>query len=294
MSGLREQVRKVAYGAAAQLLRLVPGSTALRWKRDLRDAAWLTSADVVLVSYPKSGRTFVRAMLARLYQLKFGIDERTLLEFPVVERGPPDAPRILFTHAGDTLRSPVEIDVDAAAYSGRKIILLARHPGDVAVSRYHHLKHRSRDRTRKRLAGLPLDQFVWSEKGGIPSIVKFLNVWASLGPQVTVVRYDDFLSEPELTLRELSDAVGLSATDEQIADAAKFGSFENLKHLEQEGYFHSSRLQAAKRGDAESSKVRKGGAGGYREELGDEQAARVDAYLAKHLNPIFGYSDSGS
>lgn len=233
-------------------------------------------------------------MLARLYQLKYGIDERTLLEFPVVERGPPDAPRILFTHAGDTLRSPTEIDVDAAAYSCRKIILLARHPGDVAVSRYHHLKHRSRDWTRKRLAESSLDQFIWSEKGGIPSIVKFLNVWASFEPSVTIVRYDDFIADPELALRKLSDAVGVRVTDEEIADASKFGSIENLKRLERDGYFHSSRLQAAKKGDAQSFKVRKGGAGGYREQLGEEQAARVDDYLAKHLDPVFGYSSSAS
>ena len=56
----------------------MPGSAALRLKRDLRDAAWLSEADAVVVSYPKSGRTFVRAMLARLYQRRFGIDERGL------------------------------------------------------------------------------------------------------------------------------------------------------------------------------------------------------------------------
>jgi hypothetical protein len=81
--------------AAAQLLRLVPGSTALRLRRDLRDAAWLTEADAVVVSFPKSGRTFVRAMVARLYQRRFGIDERALLEFSTLRRGGPEVPRLL-------------------------------------------------------------------------------------------------------------------------------------------------------------------------------------------------------
>ena len=53
----------------------------------------------------------------------------------------------------------------------KKVVLIARHPGDIAVSRYHHLKHRSRDKARRRLADQPLESFVWADEGGIPSIV---------------------------------------------------------------------------------------------------------------------------
>src|SRR3954451_6340476 len=119
----RNFVRK----AAAQLLRLGPGSAALALKRDLRDAAWLAEADAVVVSYPKSGRTFVRAMLARLYQRRFDIDERQLLEFPVLRRAPRDVPRVLFTHAGDAMRRPDEIRMDLAAYAHKRVVLIARY-----------------------------------------------------------------------------------------------------------------------------------------------------------------------
>src|SRR6266576_7018153 len=96
-------LKAFAQAAAAQVLRLVPGSAALRWKRDLRDASWLADADAVLVSFPKSGRTFVRAMLARLYQRRFGIDERNLLDFPSLRKAAPGVPRLLFAHAGDAM-----------------------------------------------------------------------------------------------------------------------------------------------------------------------------------------------
>jgi hypothetical protein len=275
--------------AAAQLLRLVPGSAALRLKRDVRDAAWLSEADAVVVSYPKSGRTFVRAMLAHLYQRKFGIDERDLLEFPALKHAPADVPRVLFTHGGDAMRRPSEIRVDKADYAHARTVLIARHPGDIAVSRYFHLKHRSRDRARQRLAEQPLESFVWADQGGIPSIVTFLNQFAAL-PGVTVLRYEDFLSEPAATLRALAQAVGLAVSEEEIADAVEFGSLANLKRLEREGYFRSSRLKQARSGDDQSFKVRKGSSGGYRQQLGDEAAARIDFYVAKHLNPLFGYS----
>jgi hypothetical protein len=288
----RRPLKSLALGAASQLLRLVPGSTALKWKRDLRDASWLPDADVVLISFPKSGRTFVRAMLARLFQRRFGIDERSLLDFPALRRAGPEVPRLLVTHAGDAMREADEIRVDEADYRGKKVVLLARHPGDVAVSRYHHLKHRSRDAARRRLADQPLETFVWSEKGGIGAIVKYLNEWAGLrakGLPVIIVRYEDFLIEPRKTLGELAKAVGLHAKPEDIADAVEFANFRNLKQREQEGYFQSSRLRPAKEGDERSSKVRAGGSGGYRARLGEVEAERIDAYIRDHLDPVFGY-----
>lgn len=275
--------------SAAQLLRLVPGSTALRLKRDLRDAAWLTEADAVVVSFPKSGRTFVRAMLARLFQQRFGIDERGLLEFAMLRRAPPNVPRVLFTHAGDAMRRPAEIHVEVSDYAGKKLALIARHPGDIAVSRYHHLKHRSRDKARRRLAEQPLDSFVWAAQGGIPSIVAFLNRFAAL-PGTTIIRYEDFLATPDQALKRLAAAVGLKTSKAEIADAVDFARLPNLKQREREGYFTSPRLRPARKGDDRSGKVRQGSSGGYRGALGEAEAKKVDAYLRENLDPRLGYS----
>lgn len=274
---------------AAQLLRLVPGSAALRLKRDLRDAAWLSDADAVIISYPKSGRTFIRAMLACIYQRRFGIDQRTLLEFPVLCRAPSNVPRILFSHAGDAMRTPDEISVDASAYVGKKCVLIARHPGDIAVSRYHHLKHRSRDTARRRLAEQPIDSFVWAPEGGIPSIVTFLNAFAEL-PGITIIRYEDFLVDPQSTLRTLTEAIGLKADSEDIDAAVEFASLPNLKQREREGYFTSPRLRRAKDRDHRSGKVRSGVSGGYRAQLEPATAARIDEYIDEKLDPRLGYS----
>ena len=64
--------------------------------------------------------------------------------------------------------SRTQIHVTAADYAHCKVVLLARHPADVAVSRYHHLKHRSRDRARRRLAEQPLKEFVWTRRAAFP------------------------------------------------------------------------------------------------------------------------------
>ena len=286
------RLRDAAAWSGVQLLRLVPGSAALRVRRDLRDSSWLRHADVVIISFPKSGRTFVRAMLSRLFQRRFGIDERSLLEFPMLQKAAPQVPRLLFTHAGDAMRRPDQVHLDPKDYAHARVVLLARHPGDVAVSRHHHLRHRSRGRARRRLAEQPLDLFIWDERGGIPSIVRFMNLWAELSRQrkdVGIVRYEDFLVDPHATLKDLARQVGLKVTQADVDDAVDFAHFGNLKEREREGYFTSARLQPSKAGDKRSSKVRVGGSGGYRKRLEAREVRKVDKYIADHLDPCFGY-----
>ena len=267
------------------LLRAVPGT--IPFRRKLRDAAWLRDADAVIVSYPKSGRTFVRAMLARLYQRKFGIDERQLLDFSMLRRAPPGIPRLLFTHAPDAMDHPDQFSISRSGYGARKLILLARHPADTAVSRYYHLRHRSRDRARLRLGQQPLEAFVCS-KGGFPSIVAYLNLFASV-PGVVILRYEDFIANPEGSLGELASAIGLVVDRGLIEDAVEFGRLSNLKEREREGYFTSARLRRMHSEDENSGKVRQGRPGGYRAELGAERSAWIDDYIRDNLDPSLGY-----
>lgn len=267
------------------LLRAVPGTVPLR--RKLRDAAWLRDADSVIVSYPKSGRTFVRAMLARLYQRKFGIDERQLLDFSMLRKVQRAIPRPLFTHAPEAMENPHEFNFARSGYASRKLILIARHPGDTAVSRYYHLKYRSRDRARLRLGRQPLEDFVCGEDG-FPLIVAYLNLFASI-PGIVILRYEDFIASPHGSLRELASAIGLDVDPRDIEDACEFGSLPNLKTKEREGYFTSIRLRRMRIDDENSGKVRLGRPGGYRAELSPEKAAWIDDYIRDNLDPRFGY-----
>ena len=270
---------------ASHLLGVIPGT--IPFRRRLRDAAWLRDADAVIVSYPKSGRTFVRAMLARLYQRKFDIDERQLLDFSILRRAPPGIPRLLFTHAPDAIDNPEGFRMSGSGYPSRKLILLARHPADTAVSRYYHLKHRSRDRARLKLGQQPLETFVRS-KGGFPSVVAYLNLFASI-PGVVILRYEDFIANPEGSLEALASAIGLDVDHDDIEDAVEFGRLSNLKDREREGYFTSARLRRMREGDASSGKVRQGRPGGYRAELSSENVTWIDDYIRDNLDPKLGY-----
>jgi hypothetical protein len=284
------KLRKVA----VRLLRRLPGTRALGIARYWRDLDMIAEADVVFVSFPKSGRTFVRTKLARLYQHQFGIDERELLSFEALRQAPRDVPRIMFTHGGDAMRKPDQIRFDFKVLEGRKIVVLARHPGDIAVSRYFHLKHRSHNPGRRRLASQPLEEFVWTDRGGIPSIVRYLNLWAErsrVRGDMIFLRYEDFIDRPDSALRALAEFVGLDSSDSDIQDAVAFGSFDNLKAREREGYFLSGRMGARRAGDESSYKVRSGRSGGFRAKLDEAGRERVHAYVVEHLDPSFGYTD---
>jgi len=281
------------YKVGARLMRRVPGSKANGIASYWRDLGRLASADVALVSFPKSGRTFVRVMLARLFQRQLGIDEREILSFATLRRAGQAVPRILFTHDGDAMRRPSQIRIDRKAYEGRKVAVLARHPGDIAVSRYFHLKHRSTDPVRQRLAQQPLEDFVWTEQGGIPSIVRFLNQWAELSRKrsdILILRYEEFLSEPELSLRTLAEFVGLATDHASIEDAVEFARFDNLRERERQGYFSSTRMGLGRSGNESSYKVRSGKSGGFRAQLSETERQRVEIYVHEHLDPVFGYN----
>jgi hypothetical protein len=232
-------------------------------------------------------------MLARLYQLQFGLDERRLLDFQFLRHAPAAVPRLLFTHAGDAMRRPGEIEVRAEDYAHCRLAVLARHPANAAVSRYYHLKYRSHDKARRRLADQKLEAFVWSERGGIPAIVSFLNCWARIAEErgdVPILRYEDFLRAPGDCLSRLAGAIGLNSNAEDLRNAVEFAEIENLRELERTGYFLSKRLRPANKDDANSFKVRTGGAGDYRTRLGDVEADKIDTYISTHLDPAFGYS----
>lgn len=278
----------VPFPAAATLYSKVRG-----WRRDRADRRKLRDADVVTVSFPKSGRTYVRTMLARLFKAEHAIDDRHVLKYSEFRRAAPGVPRLLFTHDGDAMRRACDVQVDSSLYSSKRVALLVRHPADTVISRYHHLRDRSEDPARQLLARQPLEEFVWTEQGGVPAIVEYMNQWAVICRQrgdVHLVRYEDVLADPERQIQSLARFVGLEATDATVADAVAFGKIDNLKQREREGYFESSRFGAGRSGGEDSFKVRSGKAGGYRAKLSADNVERIDRFIADRLDPMFGYS----
>ena len=300
MRQLGRTVTKKAVRTGARHLPFLPKERTRRlerWLRGREDWRKLRLADAVVVSFGKSGRTWLRVLLSRVFQLQHGLDQRAILGFDNLHYRTGAAPKILFTH-DNYLRDYTGHGASKAAFYGKKVIFLARDPRDVAVSQYFQWKYRMKP-NKKDINAYPMDDlapfdFVMSD-AGLPKVIEFMNLWAKEAPKIgefMVVRYEDLRARPEDTLRRLLEFLGAPAAEAQIADAVAFASYDNMKQMEQQRVFWLSggRLVPKDRSNPNSYKVRRGKVAGYRDDFEAAQLAEIDRLVETTLDPLYGYT----
>ena len=112
-----------------------------RWLRGREDWRKLRLADAVAVSFGKSGRTWLRVLLSRVYQLQHGLGERAVIGFDNLHYQTGAVPKIMFTHDNYVKDYTGHRETKEDFYD-KKVIFLARDPRDVAVSQYFQWKYR--------------------------------------------------------------------------------------------------------------------------------------------------------
>jgi alcohol sulfotransferase len=268
-----------------------------RWRRARLDLSRLARADVVFVSHAKAGRTWVRVMISRLYQRKYHIQDNEIIEhdnFHAVNSSIP----VFFFSMSNYIADVRPIKGEHSPFQRKKLIFLARHPADTAVSHYFQLCGRTNQdlldvkRLPANLSGTPIHEFMTNSDYGLPSVIRYMNRWAEAlesHPQHLLLRYEDIRARPEFWLERTSEFLGESFSQDEIEDAVEFASFNKLKEKERANYFQNSRIQARDAQNLESYKVRRGKVGGYRDYFKDEEIAWIDQLVEQELNQIYGY-----
>ncbi|MEE2675072.1 MAG: sulfotransferase domain-containing protein [Myxococcota bacterium] len=265
-----------------------------------RYRAWREShdargCDVMLLSRAKSGRTWLRAMLSRLYQQHYGLDEAQLIEFDNFHRQQKEVPIVYFTH-GHYLRERFASESWRRSFGKRKLLFLARNPCDVAVSEYFQSTKRASVH-KKELHGvdgeaLSMFDFVMQAPVGLGSIVAYLNAWAPIiaahEPSM-VVRYEDIRNSPTEVLMSIVEFLEAPFSKDEVSGAVDFAAFENLKELERVNFFENTRLTPADPDDPDSFKVRRGKVGGYTDYFDAEQVEEMESVVRAGLDSGFGY-----
>jgi hypothetical protein len=269
-----------------------------RWLRGREEYKKLQRADWVLMSWGKSGRTWLRVMLSRAYQLKGGLDASDLLDFDNLKQQDPQLPAVFFTH-NNYLRDYTGNSHSKSHFQGKRIVLLVRDPRDVAVSQFFQWQFRMRA-NKKFINDYPRDgadistwDFVLDKEAGVPRIVDYFNGWAQAIPElkdVLVVRYEDMRVDPGAVLAKILAFTGAQVTSADVQEAVDFAAYDNMKKMEQDKFFKGSgaRVKPGDKDNPQSFKVRKAKVGGYRDYFTDEQCEQLEQMVSQ-LNPIFGY-----
>src|SRR6266478_4132663 len=255
----------------------------------------LSGGKAIILSVPKSGRTWLRAFLCAYFCKRFG------LEFTLrPERyRQPGIPRLIFSHdlfehrtkgdLWDRLRG--KYLVPRKQLSRARIILLARDPRDCFVSLYLQITRRDPNAPVE-LRQKSVSEMLRDKRFGVRAIINAMNDWMgefSRRDNFTLVRYEALRASPAEHFRDLLALLGESSPDMGIfQEALEFSRFENMQKLEAAGAFDSKILHPGDVRDPESFKVRRGKVGGYREYLSVEDQAFAASALAK-LDKRFGY-----
>ncbi|MGO8793595.1 MAG: sulfotransferase domain-containing protein [Candidatus Sulfotelmatobacter sp.] len=237
--------------------------------------------DTFLVSYPKSGNTWVRFLLANLLHPEETVgfsNINRLLPAPGVSskrflRKLP-RPRILKSHEAFDVRF-------------RKVIYLVRDPRDVAVSEYHFdLKKRYIDST------VSLEQFVKrfiaGQTAGYGSWWEHAAGWIAArhgSPGFLLVRYEDLLADSEGETARIAEFLGIQASPERLRGAVERSSADRMRKLEKQ---QADRWTGTRDTRQDIPFVRAATAGGWRRDLPAPLVEEIETAWAPLLN-FLGY-----
>ena len=243
--------------------------------------------DNFLISYPKCGRTWIRIVLGKFLLGDAPGNPIELTELTAANR---EMPLTVVTHDdGPHLIPHDDITMSKKAYAGKRVAFLVRDPRDVMVSNFFQYSRRGDSKLINSDAGdMTLSQFIRSDIGGLPSLIRFYNAWAEnkgIPAGYEVFFYEDFHAEPMASFDRIVDFLGLRRFGKvALEQAVEFGRFENLQKAETSDVFNDVRLRAADPTDPESRKIRKGKVGGFIDYLDEADIRYCDDLIDAELH----------
>ena len=212
------------------------------------------------VSYPKSGRTWIRYIFAQL-----SLEQQILFHHDRFE-------------FSDCVKLPHNFNLSErlAQYSKvEKLVYLDRDPRDVMVSLYFQITGRMRDVFEYQGS---ISEFLRDDYFGAHNLKHFRKMWAEITAQMGFLRisYEECHQDIEGTIRRILTYYDLAVNPLPLSQAIANADFKPMKDLEQSGKFPEPWLKPRNN----APKVREGRIGGFRNSLTDDDIA--------YLNDLFG------
>lgn len=249
------------------------------------------------VSFPKSGRSWIQLMVAKIYSELTDNPISTILndEHPKYHNifSGQKMPHVFFSHGHHNGKICQGGYFPKAYYQNKRVFLLVRDPRDVVVSHYYYEKwhYEAFSSNLSDFLRYPFQSVGWKSRKsryGIRPIINYMNAWAaniSLFKDIYVAHYEDFKEDVDNQLRILVDYIGINPGDDVLAEAIDYGSFDNMRKLEQTGSLDWHGLEGSE--DERGLKVRKGIVGGSKEELNRSDIEFVNKEISDNLDSFF-------
>ena len=223
--------------------------------------------DTFVVSFPKSGNTWTRFLIANIL---FG--DRQNVDFKNIEKLVPDiyqandstllkikTPRVLKSHEFFDPRY-------------KQVIYIVRDPRDVAVSQYFF-----HNKTCRNDENFPIDDFVdmfisggtsrfgtWGENVGSWLGFKKDNLW--------VFRYEDLLLNGVSSIKRMAEIFDKHFSEEKIKDILAKSSFDNMRKLEEQ---QGKEWKPIKNTRSDIPFMRSGKIGQWKNHLSEESVKKI-------------------
>lgn len=249
---------------------------------------YLDKAFFYICSFPKSGRTWLRYLLANYlnlyFRLSLPIDFRTF--FQLVPHDILDEEKgVGIYDYYDDRRFPLVLasheHFAEEKFAVKKIVFLFRAVLDTVVSRYfQHARVFTPDRSWKG----SLKEFVRAPEG-VPAYCAHLNSWSGFADgnaSVHILTYEDMHRDIYGAARDVLEFMGIPVDEHKLAQAVGLSSFAAMKEMETRTKVPGVNFNFSP-DDAESARMRKGRVGGYRDYLDEEDVAYVRAYCDENL-----------
>lgn len=265
------------------------------------------TSPVCLISFKKTGRTWLNVLIGKALQLYYNDHESDILRLPSQQDNAGVFPGVIFIHDDSAhWKKPGELIRSKSRYKFKKIILLVRDPRDVVVSLYFE----KNKRLPAYIAGEKLEyskfkgrivpycddisKFIHEPVGSFETIIQFYNIWAHnkevFGDGLLLVRYEDLQETPQKELLRVMNFLGLkNVSNEIIEEAVTFASFRKMQAREQENVKSVMKLRPADVCDKESYKARKGKIGGFADYLSSEDIKYLEKKMKSKLSSFYGY-----
>jgi hypothetical protein len=227
----------------------------------------------IIVSYPKSGRTWLRVMFEEL-----GVNFH-------------------YTHDGfgsSKSRPFDELRVcRRERYQNQPVVFLYRDPRDTTVSEYFW-----RALHKESYAGTITD-FIRDPLCGFERIVLFNLTWLERGRRLRAflpITYEEISANPASSVRRILAFAGTELSDRKIVQVVENNTFEKMQKREFQGDHvkYMGKMFTQKVNEPEAYKVRRGKMGGYVDNLSPEDISYCDHVLDRcgYFRKLAWYADS--